>query len=402
MEADGEGTFVEQLDEGQAPENLAGELLALFGVAPSGGAPGTVTVTFTADGRVCLVLVSDDGDRTVRCTSEPAFSQAGERTLTMPVDEPGLLAVLQVDEGALRISSSDRIGTAVEASRSGWDTSEVALLASAATFPDALAASSLAGMLDAPLLLTRPDALDTRVLEELVRLGATRVVVLGGTAAIEDAVVDELTGAGMTVERLAGPDRASTAEAIAAAAGGAHHGLAFVASGDAFPDALAAGPVAATGVPIYLTAGGRLTESTLAAMTAAGTNAAVILGGTDAVATEVEEQITAAGIDVGQRLAGGTRYETALAVLDYAVLSGYDLTELVVATGTDFPDALAAGAYGARTERPILLIDGQQPTAGQPAAAYLAANADAVELLVLLGGAAAVTEPVRQELQALL
>lgn len=397
----GDGVAVEQLDDSEAPEGLPGELLALFDVAPTGDEPGTVTVTFTAEGRVCLVFISDDGDRFVRCTTDPAFSQAA-RTLSMPVDEPGVLIVLQVDEGALRIASTDRIGTAVAASVSGWDTSEAVLLASAGVFPDALAAAPLAGRLQAPLLLTRSDLLDARVLDEVVRLDAARVIVLGGTAAISDAVAAELEGAGITVERLAGADRTATAEAIAAAAGGAHHGLAFVASGDAFPDALAAGPVAATGVPIYLTAGGRLTEQTLAAMTAAGTNAAVILGGTDAVATEVEGQIAAAGMTVGQRLAGATRYETAIAVLDYAVLSGYDLAELVVATGTDFPDALAAGAYGARTERPILLVDGQQATAGQPAAAYLAANADAVELLVLLGGEAAVTETVRQELQALL
>ena len=274
------------------------------------------------------------------------------------------------------------------------------LLASAGAFPDALAASVLAGMLDAPLLLTPGDVLHDDVAAELERLGAERVHVLGGTAAVSQDVADAVAALGIEVLRLGGASRTETAELVAEAAGGAHHGIAFVASGDQFADALAAAPIAAGGVPIYLTAGGQLTDATLAAMEAGHVNSVTILGGTAAVPAAVETQLDEAGIDVGPRLAGATRYETAVAVMDYAVLSGFDLTELLIATGADFPDALAAGAYGGRTDRPVLLVDPAAEGGGTPAQTYLTEHAAQTELLVLLGGEAAIPETVEQSLTA--
>ena len=71
-----------------------------------------------------------------------------------------------------------------------------------------------------------------------------------------------------------------------------------------------------------------------------------VLGGTGSVSQGIETQLTGLGYSV-HRLAGINRYETSLAIANFM---GHDATapqELLLATGTDFPDGLSAGAAAA-------------------------------------------------------
>ena len=91
-----------------------------------------------------------------------------------------------------------------------------------------------------------------------------------------------------------------------------------------------------------------------------------LLGGTDALAPDVEQQLAAAGFAT-RRLAGTDRYATATAIaVDGLGRPG----TVLVATGTDFPDGLAAGAVAARLAGAVLLSQGDQPSAATDA--YLA------------------------------
>ena len=89
------------------------------------------------------------------------------------------------------------------------------MVATAGTFPDALAASALAAEIGGPILLTPGDQLDPLVAEELTRLGVTRVFLVGGTAALSDAVEQDLVDRRFDVARLSGADRYETSAAIA-------------------------------------------------------------------------------------------------------------------------------------------------------------------------------------------
>ena len=173
-----------------------------------------------------------------------------------------------------RVGGVDRVDTAIRlAERSHPSGADTAVLARADAFPDALAVAPLAGHLDAPVLLTPPDRLPREVRDALVRLGVDRVFVLGGTAAIEDAVVAGLP-ADVEVERLAGATRHGTAAAVARRLD-AHGGVgsvdgdrtALLATGVDFPDALAAGwPAALGGLPVLLTGPTSLPPETVAAL----------------------------------------------------------------------------------------------------------------------------------------
>src|SRR5699024_5330260 len=92
-----------------------------------------------------------------------------------------------------RISGGLRFDTAVETSQSGWNTADTVVLARGDEYADALAGVPLAYKLDAPILLTPKDALWEATADEIARLGAGKVVILGGKGAVSPAVEMALT-----------------------------------------------------------------------------------------------------------------------------------------------------------------------------------------------------------------
>ena len=132
-------------------------------------------------------------------------------------------------------------------------------------------------------------------------------------------------------------------------------------------------------------------------MSDGGVAEVIVVGGTAAVSRAVEDQLAASGIGVTARLSGATRYETGVAVLDFAISNGADGSEMIVVTGNAFPDALGAGALGARTDRLVLLVDGGRSLEGQPAEGFIA-GVDDLDLLVLLGGEGVLPQTLAAEL----
>lgn len=91
-------------------------------------------------------------------------------------------------------------------------------VATGENFPDALAGATLASAQGAPLLLVNRDSIPAATIAALEDLDANRIVILGGTAAVSNGVRDQLVpyASSGLVTRIAGPDRAATAAAIAA------------------------------------------------------------------------------------------------------------------------------------------------------------------------------------------
>lgn len=145
-----------------------------------------------------------------------------------------------------RVAGSDRYETAAAAGDLLPD-SDLALLASGQGFPDALALAPLAASNGAPLLLAAKDTLPEATEAALRDGGFRQVLAAGGPAVISDAALAAAAAAcDCQVKRLAGPERTATAVLVAEeleAMGWVLDG-AFLAPGDRFPDALAAGPAA--------------------------------------------------------------------------------------------------------------------------------------------------------------
>jgi putative cell wall-binding protein len=162
---------------------------------------------------------------------------------------------LKADHTVTRIAGNDRYETAADVATSQDDAGvgetaggATAFLASGRSFADALAAGPLAHAAQLPILLTDPAALPGAASSALTDLGIEHVVVLGGTAAVSSAVVDDVEDGGVTTERVAGQDRYETAAAIADFALDQipdwSNDSVDLATGTGFADALAAGPAA--------------------------------------------------------------------------------------------------------------------------------------------------------------
>jgi putative cell wall-binding protein len=221
---------------------------------------------------------------------------------------------------------------------------------------DALAATFLAKPLHAVILLSGRDALPSETDAGLRTLNASRVVVMGGPAAIGPRVVTALLSRGLTVERIGGATRYETAALAARTAGGGVIGsvggvrTALLASGTSFADAVAGGPVAfARTLPVLLTERGRLPEATRLVIADLVIDQVVVLGGPDAVGDEVVGALGEAGLMV-ERLAGPDRAATSVEVAEWAIARlGFSTHRLGLVRGDDLAAGLAYGVLAGRS-----------------------------------------------------
>ena len=299
------------------------------------------------------------------------------------------------ERGVGRVSGDTRYDTMASlAGRGNWVVGGSVILASGANYPDALAASSLAGGLDAPILLTDPNGLSNAARGRLELLCPSRVFIVGGNAAVSPDVerhVKELLGFGCAVFRVAGQTRYETS-LVAAEINPKSSDTVIVATGGNYADALSVSPYAfASGSPVLLcdSASG-LAGAAVESIRSGGYSRAVIVGGTAAVPASVEGQLQSAGIRDVARLSGATRFETSSRIADFELASGLGFTMdgVLLATGMNFPDALSAGPLAGRSRSPLLLVD---PGASY-VSSYLSKYKGTVRSATVVGGAAAVPE----------
>lgn len=312
-------------------------------------------------------------------------------------------ALATTDVQAQRLAGGDRYLTSqaiANATFQGEDVT-VAIVASGESYPDALAASYLAGALDGPVVLTAKNSLSQAAVDTLTGLNVSGVIVVGGTAAVSETVVEQIAATGIEVDRLAGNDRYGTARAIAGAAPEEQIGsldssigrTALLASGEGFADALSGGPLAyGSAFPLVLTPTATLSTQAAAAINELGIEQVVILGGSAAVSPAVEAQVEALGVEV-RRVAGNDRTLTATAIADVAVDElGYSVTHANLARGDDFADALAGSANAGQEIAPILLTL-RSDSLGTAAASWFTKHDATLASIHVFGGSSAIDDP---------
>lgn len=148
------------------------------------------------------------------------------------VSNPTTITVVAQKIETERVKGTNRLATAIEISKLGWkdglETTEKAVILARADNPaDALSAASFSGIKDAPILLTYSNTISSRVIDEMKRLNAKTVYVLGGEKAISRSVVNTLNSNGFYVERISGINRYQTAHNINRIAGTAKNSRAM-------------------------------------------------------------------------------------------------------------------------------------------------------------------------------
>ena len=301
---------------------------------------------------------------------------------------------------SVRLGGSTRYDTMVAIADAGFASSDTVVLASGENFPDALSASSLAGTYKAPVIMTSRDSLSEQAKSEIERLGASKVFIIGSPAAISTSVESMLRDMGLATERIAGSNRQETAAKVAAKTADAKSpSTVIVASGENFPDALSISPYAyAKGYPIYLTEDrGALSLSTLKAIQSLGTVERVIIVGSSTVVSESSESQLESIAPTVERWSGSNRYETSLRIAEGAVADGMTWSNVVIASGENFPDGLA-GASLAGKRGGVLLLTAQGDAS---AVAHAIASAKGkVESCYVLGSEAAVSAYAKKQIDS--
>ncbi|MGI9018676.1 MAG: cell wall-binding repeat-containing protein [Euzebya sp.] len=297
-----------------------------------------------------------------------------------------------------RVAGDDDIRTAVEVSKTVFDEASTVVIARVDEYADGLAGGPLAALSDAPLLLSDSNALSQPTAEEITRLGAETAILLGGEAALSAQVAMDLEDAGLTVDRVGGDNRFSTAALIAERLG--YSSEVLLVEGEnadparGFPDALsAAGIGAGLRQPILLTNATRLPQETIDALSS--TQDLTIIGGVVAISDDVEAQVTGL-VNQVTRIAGGTRFETSALAADEAILRGLQPTVTWTATGSSFATGLVAGAAAGATNGILLLVQESSLDNAPDVARWLRQHGASVDQAYVVGGQSLVSTATEQ------
>ncbi|MFZ7089082.1 cell wall-binding repeat-containing protein [Curtobacterium sp. RRHDQ10] len=264
-----------------------------------------------------------------------------------------------------RTSGDDRFATTVALAKRAWPGhAPVVYVATGADYPDALVAGAAAAHAGGPLLLTATDDVPGPVAAEIAALAPTRIVLVGGTAAVTTRAESELRsiakslGNGAVVDRIGGSDRFDTARRVDRDAFATPVTGLYVATGDDFPDALSAAAAAGTrGEPVVLVDGhaARTDAPTGALLDDLGTTHVVVAGGDAAVdaaiVADLQHQLGASAV---VRAAGDDRFATSVALAATAHPDGASGVYLTTALG--FADALAGSAVAAHQGAAMLVV----------------------------------------------
>lgn len=187
-----------------------------------------------------------------------------------------------------------------------------------------------------------------------------------------------------TMSRFAGPDRYAAAASISASQFAPGVQKVFVATGDNFPDALAAGPVAASfGAPLLLTPRSNFLPASVAQeLDRLNPQQIVVIGGTTSMPPDLVSAMSVYASNTAQptvRINGQTRYDVSLELLRYAGFTNVD--RVWVVTGNGFADALSVSAVAAAEVVPVILVPGTNSSLSPDfAAAISALNPDAISI----------------------
>ena len=253
-----------------------------------------------------------------------------------------------------RIDGRDRIETAINISKQAYNKSKTAIVVRHDLFPDSMTASVLAKLKDSPILLNPTDKLDSRVGDEIKRLGAEEIIIVGGQNSVSEKVREDLKAfdSDKNVERIAGADRYGTSEMVAKRVVGitGKKNTAVVASGQVFPDALSVGTFASRdGYPILLVKKDSVPSQIQNAIKDLEINKTYIAGGLNTISKSTEAMLP----NVLERMAGNTRYETSVAIAKSKFGAS---KEAYIASGEEFADALVISPVSGKYNRPTLLV----------------------------------------------
>ncbi|MBR9646992.1 cell wall-binding repeat-containing protein [Clostridium tyrobutyricum] len=248
----------------------------------------------------------------------------------------------------VRLGGQNRYETSAKISQNKWTSADSAVVVSGEAFADALSAAPFAKQINAPILLTSSNSLDNNTSSELSRLKVKNVYIIGGTGVVSSSVENAVKKMKINVQRISGSDRYATSLEVAKKISKPEQ--IFIASGQGFADGLSISSYAASsGSPVLLINGNKLTNATLQYVKD-NSSKMYVVGGTGVVSDSIVKSLGA------ERISGADRYATNLAVLN-KFNDKYDLSNIYLASGNGFADALCGSSAAGKESAPIILLN---------------------------------------------
>ena len=237
-----------------------------------------------------------------------------------------------------------------------------------------------------------------------VLVAGAGLALTSGTAAATQSVAQST--------RVSGVDVYATSASAAITSHNNNATASVLVSGESYADGLSAAALAgAVSAPVILTDPDELKGSTSLAIgqinstTAAG-HTVYIVGGTAAVSAGVATSLTDLGYTVS-RVSGADRVATADAVatkirtlMDFGTSWGTSMTTVFLTTARNYADAVSVSGLAWKNKSPILLVEpGDALSAGTKAVLDSAVNS--IERVIILGGTAAVSQAVEDEVKTI-
>lgn len=223
--------------------------------------------------------------------------------------------------------------------------------------------------------------------DEVVRLEVVSATAKGASIKVDFPSLDK-------VERWSGADRYAASAAMSAKSFDPGVGVAYIASGEVYPDALSGAPVAGNDRgPVLLVEDDRIPGAIQAELRRLTPGRIVILGGPATVGTAVADKLedyTSGGVS---RLFGEDRFATSAAISRDAFDPG--VPTVYIASGRIYTDALSGAPVAGKTATPVLLVD----TDAIPASIAAELTRLKPGRIVVMGGTSTITAKVETELR---
>jgi putative cell wall-binding protein/subtilisin family serine protease len=205
----------------------------------------------------------------------------------------------------------------------------------------------------------------------------------------------------LQTRRTAGADRYETAAKASSSNFSSGVGVAYVTTGEKFPDALAAGAAAGKNAgPVLLTRFGSVPSHTKTELQRLKPKKVVVVGGPAVIDESVLVELRSiTGVTV-ERVWGADRFETS-AKLSAATFTGTG-GAVYIGSGLGFTEVLAAAAAAGRDKAPLLLVPGTGPNAGVPLSVAVELARLAPSKVTIVGGASLIGQTVVDQVKALL
>lgn len=190
---------------------------------------------------------------------------------------------------------------------------------------------------------------------------------------------------GIYGSRIFGQDRYLTSYAVSKQ-GWSNSEYAVIANGESFADGLSATPLASLyNAPVLLSTGSSLSSTLKSELNRLNVKKVFLIGGTGVISNTIDTEIKSLGIET-KRLGGLDRYETSLQIANELG----SVSNIVIASGESFPDALSIASIAGKLKMPILLTQTNRMPNGIKA--YINNNKSAHKYIV--GGTGVISDSI--------